>query len=179
MAGVSSSGCLSMPVHSQHMGEAANRRTWRPHGRHFTPQISLLVDAFLEVTNAEEMEADVMCCLSEPLKTILLQRNEGAFAHDVSYLNNLAQHLPTRKAWDELVCPPPPAVPLTLCWSRHLGYIQGPVMEFGPALPSTQFRVSQPGRQFICVARGLLFEGSMLAYDPLSNEANGSLCRAW
>ena len=43
-------------------------------------------------------------------------------------------------------------------------------MELGPALPSTQFRVSQSGGQFICVAQGLLFEGSMLAYDPVSNE---------
>ena len=121
----------------QHVGEAANGRTWRQNGRHFTPRISILIDAFLEVTNAEVMEADVMHCWSEPLKTIPLQRDEGAFAHVISYLDNLAQCLPTRKAWDELVCPPPSAVPHTLCWNGHLGYIQGGLVELGPVLPST------------------------------------------
>ena len=76
-----------------------------------------------------------------------------------------------RKAWDELVFPPPSAVPHTLHWSGHLGYIQEQVVELGPVLPSMWFCVSQPDRQFVCVARGLLFEGSMLAYDPTSKEA--------
>ena len=110
-------------------------------------------------------------CWSEPPKTIPLQRGKGAFTHVISYLENLAQHLPTRKVWDELVCLPPSAVPCTPYQSRHLSYIQGQVMELGPALPSTQFYISQPGRQFVCAAWGLLFEGSMLAYDPVSNEA--------
>ena len=44
-------------------------------------------------------------------------------------------------------------------------------MGLGPALPCTQFCISQPGRQFICVAQELLFEGSMLAYGPVSKEA--------
>ena len=109
----------------QYIEEAADGRTCRPNGRHFTPQISLLVDAFLEMTNAEVMEADVMHCWRKPPKTILLKRNKGAFAHIISYLNYLAQHLPTRKAWDELVCLPPSAAPCTPCWSGHLGYIQG------------------------------------------------------
>ena len=116
---------LAYPHALQHVGEAADGRTWRPNGRHFTLQISLLVDAFLEVTNAEVMEADVACCWSEPPKTFPLQRDKGAFAHVISYLDNLAQCLPTRKAWDELVCPPSSAVPHTPCWSGHLGYIQG------------------------------------------------------
>ena len=109
----------------QCIGEAADGRTWRPDGRCFTPQISLLVDTFLEVTNAEVMEADIVHCWSESQKTTSLQRDEGAFAHVISYLDNLAQCLPTRKAWDELVCPPPSAVPCIPCWSGHLGYIQG------------------------------------------------------
>ena len=152
------------------MGEAADGRTWRPNGRHFTLQISLLIDAFLEVTNADVMEADVVCCWSELPKPIPLQRDESAFAHVISYLDNLAQCLPTRKAWDELVCLPPSTVPCTPCWTGHLGYIQGQVVELGPLLPSTWLCISQPGGQFICVALGLLFEGSMLAYNPVSNE---------
>ena len=51
-------------------------------------------------------------------------------------------------AWDELVCPPISAVPCTLHWSEHLGYIQGRVVELGPVLPSMQFYISQPDNLF-------------------------------
>ena len=44
-------------------------------------------------------------------------------------------------------------------------------MDLGAVLPSTQFHISQPDGQFVCVAQELLFKGSMLAYDPTSNEA--------
>ena len=55
----------------QCMGEAADGRTWRPNVKRFTPQISILVDAFLEVTNMEVVEADVAHCWSEPPQTLL------------------------------------------------------------------------------------------------------------
>ena len=75
------------------------------------PQISMLVYAFLEVTGAKVVKADVACCWSEPPPTVPWQRDEGTFADVISCLDNLAQHLPTRKAWDELVSPPHFAVP--------------------------------------------------------------------
>ena len=38
-------------------------------------------------------------------------------------------------------------------------------------LPTAWFCISQPTGEFVCMARGLLFEGSILASDPTSNEA--------
>ena len=38
-------------------------------------------------------------------------------------------------------------------------------------MPPSQFCVSDPGREFICFARGLIFEGNVLAYDPSTNGA--------
>ena len=46
----------------QCMGEAMDGRTWRSNRKHFTPQISMLMDAFLEVTSAKVVEADVTHC---------------------------------------------------------------------------------------------------------------------
>ena len=69
------------------------------------PQISMLVDAFLEATGADVVEADVAHCWSELPQTVPQQRDKGAFADVISHLDNLAQCLPMRKAWDELVCP--------------------------------------------------------------------------
>ena len=155
----------------QHLGEATDGRMWRPNRKRFTSQIFMLVDAFLEVTGAEVVKADVAHCWSELLPTVLWQRNEGTLVDVISHLDNLAQCQPMRKAWDELVCPPPPAVSHSSCQSGYLGYIQGWVVELGHVLPSTRFHVSQLNGDFVCMARGLLFEGNVLAYDPTSNEA--------
>ena len=38
-------------------------------------------------------------------------------------------------------------------------------------LPTTQFPINQPTGEFVCMARGLLFEDSILIYDPTCNEA--------
>ena len=155
----------------QQMGEATYGRMWRPNGKRFTPQISMLVDAFLEVDGAKVVKADVACCWSKLPPTVPWQRDEGTFANVTSHLDNLAQQQPMRKAWDELVCLPPPAAPRSPCQSRHLGYIQGWVVELGCVLPSMWFRISQLNGDFVCMARRSFFEGNVLAYDPTSNEA--------
>ena len=54
----------------QCVGNAADGRTCKPNGKHFTPQISILMDAFLEVTNTEVVKANVACCWSEPPQTV-------------------------------------------------------------------------------------------------------------
>ena len=95
----------------KYVGEATDRRMWKPNRKCFMPQICMLLDAFLEATGAKVVEADVARCWSEPPQTIPWQRDEGAFADVISHLDNLAQCLPTRKAWDELVCLPPSAAP--------------------------------------------------------------------
>ena len=98
----------------QHMGEVADGRTWRPNGKHFMSQISMLVNAFLEVTGAKVVEADVAHYWSKLPPTILQQRDEGTFADVISHFDNLGQCQPNRKAWDELVCLPPSAAPLPM-----------------------------------------------------------------
>ena len=46
----------------QCMGEATVGRMWQPSGVHFTPQISLLVDVFIQETGVELVEADIASC---------------------------------------------------------------------------------------------------------------------
>ena len=89
----------------------------------------------------------------------------------ISHLDQPAKHLPTRWAWDELVFLPPPAKPHMPRRSGHLGYIRGCLVELGWTLPSLQFYISQQDGEFVCMVRGLLFEGNVLAYDPATNEA--------
>ena len=101
----------------QCVGEATDGRMWWPSGMDFTPQISLLVDVFIQETGAELVEADIASFWGQPLEEVPCQKDEGPFMEVISYLDELAQHVPTTKAWDELVFPPPPAEPCPPCQS--------------------------------------------------------------
>ena len=95
----------------QHMGEAREWRTWCPSGVHFTPQISPLVNAFIEETGVELIELNIASCWGQPLEEVLRQKDQGPWADVISYMDELAQCVPMQKAWDELVFPPPVAEP--------------------------------------------------------------------
>ena len=82
----------------QHMGEATDGRMWCSSGVCFTPHISLLVDAFIEETGVELIAADIASCWGQPLEEVLQQKDDGPFTEVISYLDELAQHVPTRKA---------------------------------------------------------------------------------
>ena len=155
----------------QHMGEAADRRMWWPSGVHFTPQISLLVDVFIQETGVELVEADIASCWGQPLEEVPCQKDELPFMEVISHLDELAQHVPTKKALNELIFPTPPAEPHAPCQSRHLGYIMGHTMNLGSTLPPLWFCISHPNCEFICIVWGLLFEERVLAYDPTTNGA--------
>ena len=89
----------------------------------------------------------------------------------ISYLDELATCQPSRKSWDELVWPPQSAVPVSPCERVSVDYLQGHIMELGPKMPPMQFHASHPSGAFICFTRGLVFEGSVLTYDPTTNQA--------
>ena len=136
----------------QHMGETANGRTWRPNGVQFTPQVSQLVDAFIDRTWAKFMEAKVILCWNELPWEVPCQRDEGVFVEVISHLDQLAKHLPTRQAWHELVFLPPPAKPHMPHQSGHLGYIRGCMVDLEWVLLSLHFFISEQDRELICIA---------------------------
>ena len=71
----------------QHIGEVADGRTWRPNGKQFIPQISQLLDAFVDETWAKLVEAEVVLCWNEPPQEVPHQRDEGTFAEVISHLD--------------------------------------------------------------------------------------------
>ena len=44
-------------------------------------------------------------------------------------------------------------------------------MDLGPVMPAVQFCVTEEGGTYLCTTRALVFEGSILAYNPTLNEA--------
>ena len=51
------------------------------------------------------------------------------------------------------------------------GYCQGQVVDLGPMMLAAQFQVMEEGGAYLCTVRALVFEGSILAYNPALNEA--------
>ena len=79
--------------------------------------------------------------------------------------------VPTLDAWDQLVWPPAATVPWALTEAELYGYCCGQVVDLGPVMLATQFWVVEEGGAYLCVLRGLAFEGSVLAYNPAMNKA--------
>ena len=155
----------------QCMGEATEGRMWHPMGMHFTLQVSLLVDAFIEEMGVELTELRITSCWGQLAAEVPLQKQDGFFADVIAYLDDLAQCMPTWKAWDELVFLAPLTEPSVPCKSNHLGYIFGRTVDLGGAMSPLRFHITESSSEFVGVVRGLLFKGNVLAYDLASNGA--------
>ena len=153
----------------QHMGEVTEGRMWCPMGMRFTLQVSPLVDAFIKEIGAELTELGIASCWGQLAVEVPLQKQDGPFTDVIAYLDDLAWHVPTQKAWDELVFPAPLTEPGMPCKSNHFSYILGHMVDLGVALLPLRFHMTEPSGKFVGVAHGLLFEGNILIYDLASN----------
>ena len=54
--------------------------------------------------------------------------------------------------------------------AESYGYCQGQAVDLGPMMPTVQFHVTNKRGTYLCIARALVFEGSILTYNPTLNE---------
>ena len=116
-----------------------------------------------------------MACLKlcwEPApRAIYRKREEGPITHIVTFLDELAVWVPSLDAWDQFVWPPAVAIPQALTEAELYVYCCDQAVDLGPVMPVAQFRVTDEAGAYLCIARALLFEGSVLAYNPAKNKA--------
>ena len=74
-------------------------------------------------------------------------------------------------AWDQFIWPPSVAVPQTAMQAEQYGYHHGNTINLGAVMPAMEFRVTDEEGTYLCVVRGLVFKGSILAYDPTRDKA--------
>ena len=79
--------------------------------------------------------------------------------------------VPSLDAWDQLVWLPAAAVPQALTEVELYGYCCSQAVDLSPVMPMAQFQVTDKGGAYLCIVRALVFEGSVLAYNPAMNEA--------
>ena len=75
----------------QCVGEATEGRMWYPIGMHSTPQVSPLVNTFIEQMGVELTELRITSCWGQSAVEVPLQRQDGSFTDVTAYLDDLAQ----------------------------------------------------------------------------------------
>ena len=156
----------------QRLGKAAYGQKWEwPVREALEVKVSLLVHIFWHKTGVDLTVASIKLCWEPPLRALYCQRESGPTTHVITFLNKLAVRVPSLNAWDQLVWLPTAAVPRALTEAELYGYCHGQVVDLGPVMPAAQFWVTEEGSAYLCIARALVFEGSVLVYNPAMNEA--------
>ena len=113
----------------------------------------------------------VKLCWEPATRTLYHQREKSPTAHVISYLDELAVHIPTLGAWDQMVWPTTAVIPCVPTEAESYGYCRGQAVDLGPVMPAAQFCVTEEGGTYLCMARALVFKGSILMYNPTLIEA--------
>ena len=127
--------------------------------------------AFWHETDVDLTMVSIKHCWEPAPRTLHHQRENGPTAQVISYLNELAVRIPTRESWDQMVWPTTVAIPCVPTKAESYGYCQGQAVDLGPVMPAAQFHVTEGRGTYLCTTRALVFEGSILAYNPTLNEA--------
>ena len=127
--------------------------------------------AFWPKTGADLTVASLKLCWEPTPRALYQQRESGPTAHIIPYLDEVAVHVPSLDAWDQLVWPTAAAIPHALTEAELYGYCHGQAVDLGPMLLVVQLWVMEEGGAYLCTAKALVFEGSVLAYNPAMNEA--------
>ena len=82
----------------------------------------------------------------------------------------MAVRTPTLDAWDQFIWPPSATAPRTAMQVGQYGYLCRSAVNLGAVMLAMEFRVTDEEGTHLCEVRALIFEGSVLAYDPTMDE---------
>ena len=155
----------------QRVREAMRSQQWQwPKGKVREVKVSPLVRAFWEETSVELTTSCTRLCWELPLRGVFRRRERGAISHAITFLDNMAVCVPMLDAWDQFVWPPSVAMPWAATEVEQYDYHHGNAVDLGAVMLVMEFRVTDEQGAYLCVAWGLIFVGSILAYNPTRDE---------
>ena len=147
----------------QWVGEVAHRRKWEWLRREALEiKASLLVRAFWHETDVDLMMASVKLCWEPTPRALYHKRDNGPTAHVISYLDDLAVHIPTLEAWDQMVWQTSAVIPCMLTEAKSYGYCWGQAVDLSPMMLAVQFWVMEEGGAYLCTTRAWCLRGVSL-----------------
>ena len=145
----------------QWVGEAACRWKWEwPVGKTPEVRVSPLVHTFWEETGIDLAMACIKLCWELPPRSIFQKRERGPVAYAITFVDELAVQVPSLNAWDQFIWVLAVAMP----WAPMVA------VDLGPVMLVVQLRVTDEAGTYLCVVWALVFEGSILAYNPARDE---------
>ena len=156
----------------QRVGEAVHGWWWQwLKGKVWEVKVSPLVRVFWEETGIELAACCTRLCWELPLRGVFRRRERGTISHAITFLDDMAVCVPMLDAWDQFVWPPSVAMPWATTEVEQYGYCHGNTMDLSAVMPAMEFRVTDKEGTYLCAARGLIFKGSILAYNATRDEA--------
>ena len=134
-------------------------------------EVSPLVKAFWEATGVELTTSCTRLCWELLPRGVYRRRERGAISHAITFLDYLAVCVPTLDAWDQFVWLPSAAMPRATTEVEQYGYCHGNAVDLGIVMLAMEFRVTDKEGVYLCAAQGLIFEGSILAYNATRDKA--------
>ena len=151
----------------QRVGEAVHGQQWQwPRGKAQEVGVSPLVRAFWEETGIELTTSCTKLCWELPLRGTFKRGERGAVPHAITFMDDVAVCIPSLDAWDQFVWPPGAAMPWATTEVEQYGYHCSHTIDLGPVMPANQFGVTDEEGTYLCVVQALVFEGSILVYNP-------------
>ena len=155
----------------QRVREAMHSQWWQwPKGKVWDVGVSPLVREFWEETGIELATSCTKLCWELLPRGVLRRRERGTISHAITFLDDVTMCVPTPDAWDQFVWPPSVAMPQATMEVEQYSYCCSHAIDLGPIMLATQFRVTDEEGTYLCVARALVFEESILAYNPARDE---------
>ena len=155
----------------QRVREAMHGQRWQwPKGKAWEVGVSPLVRAFWEEMGVELAASCTRLCWEPQPRGVFRRRERGMLLHVITFLDDVAVCIPMLNAWDQFVWLPSTAMPQAAMEVEQYSYCHGNAIDLGPVMPVMQFRVTDEEGSYLCVAWALVFEGSVLAYNPARNE---------
>ena len=148
----------------QRVREAVRGHRWQwPKGKEWEVAVSPLVRAFWEETGIEPAAFCTRLCWELQPRSVFRRRERGAILHTITFLDNMAVCIPMLDTWDQIVWPPRAAVPWATTQVEQYGYRRRNAVDLGTVMLATEFRVTDKEGAYLCTARALIYEGSILA----------------
>ena len=147
----------------QRVAEASVGRRWISEGGIRVPKITRVVEVFLNATGMWVPLNRIRKCWPAWRKNIPVQDLRGVRQGIVRKLDEIATHDTSKIAWDQF------AFPLTdqEGWGEEvLCYRPGKTLDVRTHMPGFRLMLQDDSEQYPHAGHTLIFEGSMLVYDP-------------
>ena len=156
----------------QRVREAVCSQRWQwPKGKVQEVAVSPLVRVFWEETSVEPTASCMKLCWELQPRSVFRRRERGTTSHVITFLDDMAVRVPTLDTWDQFIWPPSVAIPRAAMQVEQYGYCHGNAINLSMVMPVMEFRVTDEEGAYLCMAHTLIFEGSILAYNPARDKA--------